>query len=208
MLLTKDCFIIWGGAFILWVAVIPIIEFLIWNNEFTINSNLKAFWISTTVIYPCFGFFLEHIVDINHFNWKRILLLWCISIAAIFICCVLEYCQYNRINEHTEVFHNMFNLIHASVIYLTIKFIMIKNNVMGKMTGVINHFAEHTFGIYLIHYAILRKWNGINYLWDLLLVKVKMNHMLSAFVICIFVFLTSYLIVSIMKKIPILKLLV
>ena len=72
-------------------GLIPILQYLISNNQYTLNEGISVEWLITrSVIYPCMGYFLEH--ENNKFlNKKAIIALWCGTFMTICISCVMTY---------------------------------------------------------------------------------------------------------------------
>lgn len=70
-----------------------------------------------------------------------------------------------------------------------------------KIENIILLVGNSTFGIYLLHGALL----DFPILWELFQIKWKINYMLSAFLFCFVVFSVGHFITLILKRIPILR---
>lgn len=78
-----------------------------------------------------------------------------------------------------------------------------KTNIPKWIRHIIISMGNCTFGIYLIHVLVLTHQHT-NYLltW---LIRNKINSLLAILLVCSFVMITSYGIIWLLKKIPIIK---
>lgn len=190
---------------VIFVGIRPIIEYRIWNGNITLNGSLRVSWLTgAIVLYPCIGYFLEYKLDIEQIG-KKLSLLWVINLLFIGISCYMTYYKImvtGKCSEsESQQFHSSFELINCITIYVTIKHLFVKNVLSQKIENIILLVGNSTFGIYLLHGALL----DFPILWELFQIKWKINYMLSAFLFCFVVFSVGHFITLILKRIPILS---
>ena len=189
------------------MAIIPILEFLIWKGAYHINSFFNFNWITSyTVLYPCLGYYIENRMDIEKAR-KYIPSLWICNIVTILISCYMTYYRPLIIGsgkiEYTQDFHTTFILINMITIYITFKCLFNKS-LSSKWTGLISSIGGATFGIYLVHMKVLTLLNGVHFC-EFIKNATHINEMIVAFLFSLIIFVISYAITLIMKKIPLLN---
>lgn len=195
---------------IIFMAVVPILEFLMWKGAYHINIDFNFNWITSfAVLYPCLGYYIENRMDVGRAR-KYIPLLWIINIVTIFISCYMTYYKLSFIKfnkmAHNQDFHSAFVFINMMTIYITIK-CLFNTPISSKWTGIISSIGGATFGIYLVHLKVLTLLDGFH-LIETIKDITHMNDMVVAYIFCLIVFVISYVLTLIMKKIPLLNQLV
>ena len=136
-------------------------------------------------------------IDINKLR-NKLIVLWIINIATILIAISLVYHRINvyAINDNDYAcFRWTFVYVNAITIFLTLKYLFSKIRLPHSIEWGIKQVSSCTFGIYLIHLLIL------NIIPD----KYKYNTGILHFVFSIIVFLICFLIIRLIKFIPIIK---
>lgn len=192
---------------ITFMAILPIVEYLLWQGEHTLNTNFRFGWItSSAVIYPCLGYYLENRMDDNKAR-KYLPILWGINIATIFVSCYMTYFKAKITgicNEGaSQAFHSSFVLINVITLYISFKCLFNKP-FSSKVSSLIASVGEATFGMYLIHKNVMVLVTRLHIL-EFLRETVHMNYLLSSLLYCLVVFVIAYGITLLMKKIPLLK---
>lgn len=193
-------------------AVIPVMEYLIWQGNETFNSNIRTLWITTDVfLYPLLGYYLEHKVDILKAK-KWIIPLWGINIFTIIITCLLTYYRINITSvceeNASQVFYGCFTLINITTIYISVKYYFETHSPKEPTKKLIGSLGGVSFGIYLVHLLFLNLFPVVPRVWRILEGVLGANSMLSALIVCVIVMVMSYFTTLIMKKLPILRKLV
>ena len=160
------------------------------------NSSF-LFLTDTCIFYPLIGYYIENKIDINKLR-NKLIVLWIINIATILIAISLVYHRINvyAINDNDYAcFRWTFVYVNAITIFLTLKYLFSKIRLPHSIEWGIKQVSSCTFGIYLIHLLIL------NIIPD----KYKYNTGILHFVFSIIVFLICFLIIRLIKFIPIIK---
>jgi len=191
------------GIAITYLAIIPILENLIFKNEYTLNENIKASWlISNIFLFPLIGYYLHTKIDAKKI--KKILpLILIANILCIIISCCLNYINTKEIVSITEnqlqLFHSNFILVNCITIFITIKYLFNNIKLKNFAKKAILSLGECTFGIYLIHILFMESKYSIALLEKLY--NIGINQMLVAIIWCVCIMAISYMIVYIFKKI-------
>lgn len=190
-------------------AVLPITEYLLWQGSEHFNSNIRSIWLATDIfVYPILGYFIEHKID-NEKSKQWILPLWVINVTAILVSCLMTYyqirvtgvCEENK----SQTFFSCFTLVNVATIYISIRYWFSKRKLSALSEKIINSLGSATFGIYLVHLLFLNLFPVVPRLWPVLERMLGTYSMLSAIIICVVVMGMSYMATFIMKKLPVLK---
>ena len=138
-------------------AGVPVLNWTVFRGAFDLNANLLVTWaVADIVIYPLAGYFLEHRFDMRMLREKKWLLpaLWGTVLLCLALAAAMTWHKSILTGEYNEgaaqTFHRVFHLIIAGTVYLTTKQINPKTNAVLTSAGVC------TFGIYLLHVAVLK----------------------------------------------------
>lgn len=207
--LSDSSFLYLIGLYFLYISVLPCLEFLMWEGDGSIDSNVRIDWIlSNIVLYPIVGYFLENRIDINKVRRKNIIVIWGIGILGLAAACGMTYYKQKITGLLSETdsqeFHNAFVLFPCMAIYITIKYICSRVHIPALLHKIITSIGACTFGIYLIHSAILGSAFASK-LWDFLGNEICMNRMAVPFIVSFIVFGIGLLITLILKKVPIIR---
>lgn len=209
----KDKYFYYLIAIVLLFQTVPILEYLLWQQKFTINGNLRPYWLmSNIVIYPCIGYFLEHRLPIQKAK-KWLVVIWIFNVLCIiFSACVTNYrctLQNNFSEGKSPTFYNNFALVNCIAVYITIKYFVNEFKMSDRVNEVILWLGKGTFGVYLFH-LIFQNTPLFQKLIAMLkkTVGVHINFMLAnwIYVLCLMGF--CFIFTAILKKIPVVKKLV
>lgn len=193
-------------------VVLPMGEYLIWQGNEAINSNVRTLWVATDIfIYPILGYFLEHKMEIEKTR-KWIVLLWLVNILTIVVTCLMTYykikvtgvCDENK----SQTFYSCFAMVNVTTIYISAKYFFTTHSLPSLVKKVIDSLGGASFGIYLVHLLFLNLFPVAPRLWNVLEKVLGTNSMLSAFIICFTVMAMSYVATLILKKLPVFRKLV
>jgi surface polysaccharide O-acyltransferase-like enzyme len=189
---------------------LPIMEYLFWQGNHTLNENLKISWlVSNIVLYPCIGYFMQNKLDVVQMK-RKILMLWLFNVAAILVCCYMTYYKGVVTGEFSEAtsqtFFKCFAMINCMTIFVTIKYFFIKIRLPQWIEHLITSLGKCTFGIYLLHMLIMKS----SFIKQILnkMIACGAPSLLAVLVQCFIVMLICYIITLILLKIPVLKRLV
>ena len=184
------------------MTIKPILEVIIsceLNNSF-------GFLSVDFLVYPLLGYFLCNFIDYGAISGKKIALSWIINIILILISCFFVFYRMRKTGEVTEgnsqQFHNMFVLVNASVIFVTIKKYLKVNKHKKISTGALL-VGECVFGVYLFHIFVMRL-EFVGAIYDFIIKTIRIP-LFSCLVWCLAIFLVSFLVSFILKRIPFIK---
>lgn len=191
---------------IIFISILPCLEYRFSLGEVSLNQYAKVSWLFTNiVVYPLMGYYLENVVDIEKVSKKKIFIAWGCAILGILVSCYMTYFKHRITGECNEVvsqdFLDSFVLPICIAVYLSIKYFCIKIKFSNIVNKIILSIGSCSFGIYLIHMAIIES-NFMNKLWENLTEINNFNYMISILLLCILTMLISYIITFILKKIP------
>lgn len=194
---------------LLYKAIIPILEYVLWRGNESFNSGIRTLWLNTDIfIYPIWGHYLEHKVDMKTVK-KWIVPLWIVNILTIGITCLMTYYKIKVTGEcsesNSQTFFSCFSMINVATVYITVKYWLDNIDIPKLLEKMICSVGEATFGIYLLHLFFLQQLPMIQKVWRVLDRVLGPNSLISALVVCLTVMGLSYVGTLVMKKIPILK---
>ena len=207
--LSERTFLYLIGIYFIYISVLPCLEFLLWEGDSSIDSDVRVDWLlSNIVLYPLVGYYLENRINIDKVPRKHIIAIWGISILGLAAACGMTYYKQKitgLLSEtDSQAFHNAFILFPCMAIYIIIKYICSNAHIPALLKKIISSIGACTFGIYLIHGAILGS-KFTSSLWDFFENKIHMNRIVMPFLVSFLVFCTGYIVTLILKKIPIIR---
>lgn len=190
-------------------SLLPVFQYYFWQERHNLNSNFRLNWICSIVFfYPCLGYFLEHRIR-QFWNKKKIVLLWIINFLSIIISCYMTYMKINNTGisdgANSETFHSTFVFINCIAVYVSCQYFFREKEVNEILKKVIISIGECTFGIYLLHALFNSRIEPITRLWDIFRNQLHINYMISALIYSACVFLLSYALTFLLKKISFMK---
>lgn len=176
-------------------GLLPIAEYLLWQQQFTMNGSLRVGWLCTNIVlYPCLGYFLQNKFDLEKHK-RKIPLLWVVNILTILLSCFMTYQKALITGECNEgvsqAFHNSFVLINSVTIFITAKWFFGKYKIPEVLKKVILSVGSCTFGIYLFHVLFLKYFPPFQKLWAFLGETLGINQMAATVLICLLVMLAG-----------------
>lgn len=194
---------------LIFVSVLPWVEYRASAGKVTLNEYGKVSWLfSIIVIYPLIGYYLENVIDIEKINKKHFIPMFLFAVFGILVSCYMTYFKHRITGicreAKTQDFLNLFALPISIFVYLSAKKIFYKKDFNKFITAPILSVGSCTFGIYLIHIAILESTFLTNFYTDLI-EKYNFFYIAAVLILCLLTMIISYVIVFILKKIPIIK---
>lgn len=188
---------------------LPVTEYIFAPNSCTLCPSLKnsLSWIgSSTVIYPCLGYFLQH--KLKYDSIKKIApYLWIVNIALIWLSCGMTHYRSLATGELSEAssqyFYNSFVLLNCAAIFLTIRYMFERKMVPQCVCHVTLSIGSCTFGIYLFHMVFMGRLVYIPF--TTYLKSLEINSMICSMIACIAVFGASYFMTLLCSRLPLLK---
>ena len=190
-------------------GLVPCMYYIVFKRQMTFNYMMSPIWYTNIIfIYPLMGYYLH-----NNFNPKKkyILDLWILNIVSILFSSLMTYYGYKVTgilsDEGSQMFHYSFVFINAICIFITMK--KLCENVdftKHKVLTLISKLGPYVFGIYLFHVIFKRIP-----LFVILMNYIKLHGfsgILTTFIICLYMFVCSFILTFILSKIPFIKKLV
>lgn len=189
--------------FITFYAILPIMEYLLWEGKVSLNANISIIQIpSIWFIYSLFGYYLEHRLDIQVAT-KKLPLIWGLNLLTIGISCVMSYyrgiCQGIWKSEH---FFSLLTIFNASCLFITCKVLLQNRTFSPRVQSIISIMGKSTFGVYVFHGLIN------DYIIRDILVRLNqsgLSNIIVGFIGVTSVYTISLLVTIVVSKIPILK---
>lgn len=195
-------------------AVLPTVQFLLWQDRHSLNGNLRPGWLTAnTVMYPLMGYFLHNKVCSIEKKGRLISLMWIFNVLTIALCCIMTYKKAKLTGECSEgvsqTFHNTFVMVNTAAIFLSSKYLAVtyEDKLSQWFKKAVFAVGKGTFGIYLWHVLVLRLLTRFK-IWELFRDKLDLNYMISAFLVCLCVMVAGYGLTWPMQKIPLIRKLV
>jgi len=190
------------GIALIFGGVIPVAEFLLFKGQVRMNGFLNTPWLLEQVIlFPCVGYFLQNKFIITK---KNLIMSWIANLMGIFISCYMTY--YRGVvtgittGSESQAFHNIFVLLNCICMFMTVKYFVERVRIEGWLKKLLCSIGECCFGIYLFHPLFLEI--PLRHQVSLFFINRGLNFMLTALLVCLWVFIVSYLLTFILKKIP------
>ncbi len=149
------------------------------------------------VIYPLLGYLIS-ITDISKNKRYIIYIIGFISLTIRFLYTYITSYKDNLLNTDVSDYTSIFILLIVSSIFVLVKYIKwekIFNNDLSR--EIIKHISNCSFGIYLVHKIIIYYINDI--------IQSDINSIYYKIIGALYIYVLSLLIVTLLKKIPILK---
>lgn len=210
--MKKKHFIYMVGIAVFFGAVIPVLEYLFSKGTVTMNANMRVSWlISTIVLYPCIGYFLDKYVTVTK---KTLLWAWAVNLVGIIISMVMTFIKGQNTGGQfpiasSQTFHSTFALLNCIAIFMMVKYICENRDKVKKkkpkimMKKLVLSLGECTFGIYLVHLIFLKSEMCDNMFRGM--ATIGINKIVIAVVVCLWVLCLSYIVTVVLRKIPVIR---
>lgn len=151
---------------IVFVGIIPIGEYLIWQGTVTLNSNFSAVLFTTSnVFYVLLGYYCENILCIEEITKKRLVGLCLLAACAIAISCMMtDYVIRIQGTQDRTVLQQFFSAlisIPSFAAFLLLRKLGTKK-INPKFEQVVTEVGGSVFGAYLLE-KLIRSFTGYVY---------------------------------------------
>ena len=196
-------------------GVLPILEYRFSQGAVTLNKNVEWSWlVSYAVLFPPMGYYIFRRLDVERIQKKHLIALWLINLFLLGLVCymtnylvsVTGVCS----EDKSQVFFKSFSVVNMTTVFITVRYFCHKIVFHERISRWIIYFGRATFGIYLVHVAILDVFNyklRINglLLWDIFKDKFHFNPMLTAWLIVLMILCLGAAVTEFLKRIPLLN---
>lgn len=206
--MKKDDFILLLAFHFLFSSLLPVIN-LIFNHfniaAISINGNFSVV-LSTQkyLFYPLVGYYIEHHVNIEHFNLKRISFCSLIAILGISISCICTNYEAITTGKYTQNYVQLFDYITAIAVFIFVKYFIYAFKVstfQNKFVHCISSLGTLTFGVYLLD----PYWKYFFYSSFVQTLNPYFPTLLISLLWCIFSIFIGSITTIILKHLPIFK---
>ena len=191
---------------IIFVGILPCVEYRLFQGEVTLNQYGKVGWLFTNIVlFPLIGYYLENIIDILKVNKKNLLIACSVVLLGIAISCYMTYYKHRITGICTEIetqdFLDLFTVPICIAVFLLIKCWCNKVTFPNWINKIIISIGSCSFGIYLLHMAVIES-KFISNLLNQLTNVLGFNCMISIWLLCLLTMTICYVITFVLKLIP------
>ncbi len=146
---------------LVFIGILPILEYRFSLNEVTINSNLRgALFVAAYVVFFLMGYFFEHVLPEKYFTTRNAVIGIVLSVICIAVCCYMTWFRAGLIGpvvgDASEMFHDSLIAIPTYTLFFCSKLLFMKREVSLRWKQFICVAGSTTFGIFLLE-GILRE---------------------------------------------------
>lgn len=185
-------------------GILPIIQYIVSNGKFYINSNIIVNIFNVNILYFISGYYFDNFIKPEELNKKS---LWKWITAGVISILITGLITQYKINvtgimdvESVQEFYNCLICIPTFAIFYAFRYIFTANKISNYIEKIIEIFGSAAFGIMLIEH-ILRHYLIIVY--NKLFPIIKSLPACLVYVLC--VYLVGVIIIYMLKKIPVIK---
>lgn len=202
--MRKSDFIYMFIMYIFFTSIVPVFQYLVFDNAIRLNTDINIPIITfTPIFYLCMGYYVHNFVDMNKIK-TFIAISWIVGVIGIGLACILTY--YNAVKtgicdeKSSQLFHSTFISVPTIAVFCTIKYLFEQISISNSIEKIIISFSSCVFGIYLVEQYLREKimpicYNTLTFLSPLVLCFVS--------IVCVMV--VGYIIISILRMIPIIR---
>lgn len=219
--LSTKTFLYLFGLALFCFAILPMTEYLLWQDNYNINSKILPSWLNynfarTGQIFVCplLGYFLNEKTK-NFWNLKRILLLNLANVFAVIFSIYMIHFKslvYEMTVPTLDLFYSNFDLLGATTVFVTIQYV-IKNRkqtagkpLLKRLEQLTYSMGACSFGIYLMHSFVIGQ--TLDRLLFPLRNSLHLNPMIAVLLYCGIVLAICYIVTLLLRHLPLLRKLV
>ncbi len=194
-----------AGMSLLFVGVIPILEYRLSQDEVTMNSYLQgALFTTVSIVFFLMGYFFEHVLPEKYYTLKNACIGLILSVVCIVICCYMTNYRINVtgvcIESESQTFHNSLIAIPTYTMFFCVKLFFMKKSVPAKVKKMICFVGGTTFGIYLLEGMLREETKTV-----CSVLAPIITPMPACLIWIVVIILIGMIITLILKRIPIIK---
>ncbi len=156
--MTGKEYVYLAGMSLLFVGVIPILQYRLTAGELSLNNNIRgALFTATSIVFFLMGYFLEHVLSEKYYTLKNAWIGIVLSLICIGVCCYMTTYQIHLTGvskEGSTSFHHSLIAIPAYTTYFCVRlFFMRRKQKRGFRPWILKaicFLGSMTFGIYLL----------------------------------------------------------
>ena len=135
-------------------------DYTIFKGKYFHNSDFSLFIGINYVFYPILGYYLEHKLPKERYNWKTLLILVVSSVISLAIMTLLSHMRCAAFQSWTEEnipFRRCFVFLPAMTVFVAAKMWFMKHPLKPTGQKVLASIAGTTFGLYLFEEIFRRE---------------------------------------------------
>lgn len=192
------------GIALMYQGVIPVLEYLVFQGNQTLNPFFTVGWIAENiVVYPLLGYFMEHRLR-EKVTGKHLVFLWAANIAAILLSCVMTVYRGRIMGEYSEnvseYFFSSFVLVNCAAVYLLLAR---TGELPGLLKKIVFSAGQCTLGIYVFHFFLMEL--PVSQQLRQALIATGMNGLLASVFFCLYTIAVCWAATFLLRKIPLIK---
>lgn len=187
---------------------VPLFELLLFNNQYHLNTHLSGAFICTDLFFlPILGFYIENKMNMERVSLGKLSFLWISNVLLLLLAAyATSLVNANGANIVKQTYIGCFSSITAFVLYITIKKLLRIKPCKSKHTKkILLSLSSCTFGIYLIHLLPMRLLNVNPEFVAFYNSKGPILMVILWLALSVIIFALSYIIVWVLRKIPIIR---
>ncbi len=188
---------------LLFIGIIPILQYRLMLDEVTLYSHLKgALFTTTSIVFFLMGYCFEYVLPEKYYTAKNACIGIVLSLLCIGICCYMTVFRAEITGEWkesaTQVFHNSLIAIPTYTIYFCGKLLFMKKQIPEKVQKVVCLVGSTTFGIYLLERILRTETKNV-----FTVLRPLIRTVPACLVWIAAAFLLGFVITLIIKKVPV-----
>ena len=153
---------IWLIALMTINSLLQIADYTVFKGKYFHNSHFSFFISVNYLLYPILGYYLEHKVSRDRYNWKMLLILTGCSVlilAALTVLANLRCTSLQSWKEEDIPYYGCFEFLPTATVFIAAKMFFIRFPAKQRAQKVLSAIAGTTFGLYLFE-SIFRTESG------------------------------------------------
>lgn len=151
-------------AYLLFGGLIPMMQYLIWNGEATINPQFQVtFLVSSNIFYPLLGYYIDKELPKAFWNRKNQFICLGLGMIAIIVTCVMTVyvgtTTGNWRSANIQQFYNALICLPVLSVFFGVEYFGRNHPISEKSSHCFQILGAATFSVYLIE-NLIRKNSG------------------------------------------------
>ena len=143
---------IWMIVLMTITSFLQIADYTIFKGKYFHNSHLSFFISVNYLLYPVLGYYLEHKVSRDRYNWKILLILAGCSVLILVMLTFLAHLRCTSLQSWKEddiPYYGCFEFLPTATVFIVAKMLFIRFPAKQRTQKALSAIAGTTFGLYL-----------------------------------------------------------
>jgi len=199
--MTNAEFMYFFVAMLLIRGLLPVLEYLLWHGERTINPSFVANFFSYDVVFFLMGYFLEWRIADTELNRKKAGILLLIGVAATVLMMAGTQLRLNDGGLMTDTAGEMFYagllFLPSAAVYYTARLVFRNSDEKSALSKIIMTLGSVSFGVMLLEHFVRCETGFV-----LNLLNKNLPTFTSSVIWTFFIYLAAGIVIWLLKKIP------